>query len=182
MVTEKLKIQPFVHPDTSWLLKIKGHPPCGYGWVITGTLSFRAKYLDIQNDKVKDLFAKLSWYMNGEYNWKNVPVYWKWELDKNERVHCHFVLLDATPEFHYLRGVENSFKNANELAQWLKNTWNIHGISHYRSYENEGWLKYITKPNPIMNSCFSPAIAYLKRQILNRELADANAIEIKGVA
>ena len=151
----------YCHPDTKWLLQIEG-------WVLTGTLSFRTKYLDIQNDKVKDLFSRLNYHMNGEYNWKNIPAYWRWESDTSDRIHCHFAMLDAHPEFHYLRGVENTFSNRHDLAKWLKKSW-LHGVSHYAPYESNGWLTYITKPNPFMNSCFAPPVAYLKRKVTEQE-------------
>ena len=165
--------RPF-HPDRSWLLKITNFPPCGDGWKICGTLSFKTKHLDTQNDKVKKLFSALSWHLNGEFDWRNVPVYWRWEYDSKERLHCHFVLMDATPEFHYLRGSENSFPDELALVSWLKRNWRKHGVSHYRGYEDDGWLRYITKDNPFMQSCYTPPIHYLKRKALaGQELKEA---------
>ena len=146
-----------IHPDLPWIKQI-------IGWKLCGTLSFRYRFLDTQNDKVKDLFARYNWHLTGEYNFKNVPVYWKWEFDNNDRLHCHFVLLETHPEFDWLRGSEHSFANAVELANWLKGNWK-HGISHFTGYRDAGWLEYITKQNTLMNSCFTPPIHYLKRQV-----------------
>jgi hypothetical protein len=155
------------HPDRAWLTKITSFHPCGDGWVICGTLSFKIKHLHTQNEKVKSLFGALNWHMNGEFNWKNVPVYWRWEYDSKERIHCHFVLMDATPEFHYLRGSENSFADEFALVAWLKSNW-THGVSHFRRYEDEGWLNYLTKDNPLLQSCYAPPIHYLKRKCLEK--------------
>jgi len=164
---ENTKSRLNIHPDKEWLSKIKSFYPCGEGWVICGTLSFKNRYLTNENSKVKDFFSRYNWHLAGEYNWENVPVYWRSEFDKTERMHVHFVLMDATPEFHYLRGVENTFKDSFELSKWFKNNWK-EGVSHFRKYENTGWIDYITKPNSMMDSCFSPPIHYLKRQILKK--------------
>jgi len=153
---------PIIHPDLRWLQKI-------IGWTLCGTLSFKHRYLDTQNDKVKDFFGRYNWHLSGEYNWKNIPSYWKWEFDKNDRLHCHFVMLDTHPEFYWLHGSENTFADAPELAKWMKNNWK-HGISHYAIYRDTGWLNYITKQNSLMNSCFTPPIHFLKRQVeINEE-------------
>jgi len=146
------------HPDNKWLTKI-------IGWKIAGTLSFKRRHLDIQNQSVKELFSKYNFHLNEEVDWKNVPVYWRWEYDKTERMHAHFVILGFTDQFNCLYG-ENSFDCLRELELWFKAHWAEHGGVHIEQYDNEGWLNYITKPNSIMNSCFSPPIHYLKRQIL----------------
>ena len=152
--TDKDTIQ---HPDYEWIKEIRH-------WKLCGTLTFKTRYLDTQNDKVKDFFARYNWHLTGEYNWKNVPVYWRWELDDTERLHAHFVHLPHTGEFDWLTGCENQFKSPNDLAIWMKYNWN-HGISHYQTYNDNGWLKYITKPNSMMCSCYSPPIHYLKKQV-----------------
>lgn len=162
-----------VHPDREWLKKIVGYPDWGDGWALAGTLSFRKKLLNTENDQVKWLFGELNLHLNGEYNWKNVPVYWRFEADESNRIHAHFVLLDATPEFHWIRGLNHDFVSPFALAAWLKRKWNQNGVSHYRRYEDSGWLDYLTKANPIMDSCFSPPIHYLKRKAKEIEHAEA---------
>ncbi len=162
----------WVHPDSTWLLEIEGFPPCGEGWKVTGTLTFRQRFLDIKNDLVKDLFSKLNWHLNGEYDWKNVPVYWRWEYDENERMHAHFVLMDATPEFHYLRGSENSFHSLLDLTEWMGKNWK-HGVSDYAAYRDKGWLKYLLELSAIPNTCYSPPIHFLKRKLRDTQVSEA---------
>ena len=146
------------HPDYYWLSKITG-------WKLAGTLTFRHKFLDTENSIVKDFFGRYHWHLNGDYKWKNVPVYWRWEFDKNERLHCHFVMIDNHYEFDWLTGCDHKFKNPAELTAWLKRNWK-HGTSEYSICRDNGWLEYITKKNSLMDSCFSPPIHYLKREVV----------------
>ena len=162
----------WAHPDSTWLLEINGFPLCGEGWKLTGTLTFRQRFLAIQNDLVKDLFSELNFYMNGEHDWKNVPVYWRWEYDETERMNVHFVLMDATPEFHWLRGSENSFSSSEDLVQWLNNNWK-HGKSEYADYLDNSWLQHLLRIGTIHNTCFSPPIHYLKTQIRDKQVCEA---------
>lgn len=154
------------HPDNQWLKKI-------VGWTFNGTLSFASRQPAVNHSLVKNFFALYNYHLDGEFNWKNVPVYWKWEADENDRLHIHFVLLAYTPEFNWLEGGEHQFRGANEVADWMRTNWR-HGKSEFAGYRNFGWLNYITKDNPVMDSCFTPPIHHLKKKVAKMEDLEKN--------
>jgi hypothetical protein len=156
------------HPDHCWMAQIEH-------WAIAGTLNFATKLHQPKNHLLKSYFGLLNYHLNGEYNWKNVPVYWRWQQNnKNggERLHVHFAILESTPEFHWLDGVENSFQTSAQAIRWLKSNW-THGGCLIEPFRQDGnWIKYITRADDnSWDSCYSPPIHHLKRKAISGEPA-----------
>lgn len=148
------------HPDRHWLQQI-------YGWAIAGTLTFSAKLNQPENQLIKSYFSLLNYHLNFEYDWRNVPVYWTWHEQNRiggERLHVHFAILDYTPEWNLLAGSENQFTSQAELHRWIKKNWR-HGTSMIEPC-GKNWISYITRPDSMLSSCFSPPIHHLKRKAL----------------
>lgn len=153
------------HPDRYWLQQIDG-------WVVAGTLTFSARLNQPDHQLVKSYFSLLNYHLNGEFDWRNVPVYWNWqEQNRNggERLHVHFALFDYTPEWNCLAGSENQFASRAELLRWLKSNWK-HGTSMIEPCGKK-WIKYITRQDSMLCSCYSPPIHHLKRKALAGERA-----------
>jgi len=151
--------------DADWLNKIEG-------WVVAGTLTFSARLNQPDHQLVKSYFSLLNYHLNGVFDWRNVPVYFCWQEHNRkggERLHVHFALLDYTPEWNYLAGSEYQFASQAELLRFLKANWKD-GTSMIEPCGKK-WINYITRPDSMLCSCYSPPIHNLKRRALAGERA-----------
>jgi hypothetical protein len=162
------------HPELKWMKHTRG-------WIAYGLLTIGDSNNPINNADIKRLFSEYNNYLNGVPNYKNVPVFWRYEESEQYRIHIHYIILKESPNFHYLNGSVRSFKSGMQLKAWLVRKWRE--ITNSRdTYSNFScgieseirMIRYILKPrdrngenSKILKTHFTPPIDALKRHIIS---------------
>ena len=151
------------HPDHEWLKKF-------HRWELTVNLTYRnnegwKKDARTRRAEINRLFASLANELSGLPRPESLSWYVKWQVDEKNQDHLHaHGVLGSNDKVNILKGRRTSFTGYPPLIAFLGSQWGS-GLSFFQPIrDQDGWINYITRPNPIQETWTSPAMKSLKSQ------------------
>lgn len=151
------------HPDHEWLKQF-------HRWELTVNLTYRnnegwKKDARTRRAEINQLFASLANELSGLPRPESLSWYVKWQVDEKNQDHFHaHGVLGSNEKVNIFKGRRTSFTGYPPLIEFLGSRWGS-GLSFFQPIRNQdGWINYITRPNPIQETWTSPAMKSLKSQ------------------
>lgn len=151
------------HPDHQWLKRFQR-------WELTINLTYRdnegwKKDAKKRRREINELFGSLAKELTGLDRPQDLAWYVRWQVDENNQDHLHaHGVLGSNDKVNILKGRRASFTGYPALMEFLGGQWRS-GKSFFQPIRaQDGWINYITRPNPIQETWTSPAMKSLKNQ------------------
>ena len=151
------------HPDHEWLKQFNR-------WELTVNLTYRnnegwTKDARTRRAEINRLFASLANELSGLPRPESLSWYIRWQVDEKNQDHFHaHGVLGSNEKVNIFKGRRTSFTGYPPLIEFLGSRWGS-GLSFFQPIRNQdGWINYITRPNPIQETWTSPAMKSLKSQ------------------
>lgn len=157
------------HPDHEWLKQF-------HRWELTVNLTYRSdegwtKDARTRRMEINRLFGSLAKELTGLQRPESLSWYVRWQVDEKNQDHLHVHgVLGSNDKVNILKGRRTSFTGYPALMAFLGDQWGSAKSLFQPIYSQDGWINYITRPNPIQETWTSPAMKSLKNQWLERRI------------
>ena len=151
------------HPDHEWLKQF-------HRWELTVNLTYRnnegwTKDTRTRRMEINRLFGSLAAELTGLHQPEALSWYIRWQVDEKNENHFHaHGVLGSNEKVNILAGRRTKFTGYPALMAFLGKEWGSAKSLFQPIYDQDGWINYITRDNPIKETWTSPAMKSLKNQ------------------